>query len=124
MLSVNNKTKKKAPKGPFSDIAKHILGPDYDLSLVFIGSTLSRRLNRERRDKDHVANILSFPYSENEGEIFIDLGKTEKEAPKFGHSFNKHLIFLFIHGCLHLEGLDHGDKMESEEQRILKRFSK
>jgi len=124
MLSVNNKTRQKAPQVPFSDIAVKILGKDYDLSLAFVGDITSRRLSKTFRHKDHISNVLSFPYDKNSGEIFLNLVRAKREAPKFSHTYQKHLIFLFIHGCLHLDGLDHGAKMESEEQKYLRAFSK
>ncbi|MCX6712617.1 MAG: rRNA maturation RNase YbeY [Candidatus Vogelbacteria bacterium] len=124
MLSVNNKTRQKAPSVPFSDLADSVLGPKYDLSLVFCGNTLSRHLNITYRQKDKVANILSFPYEKNSGEIFINLKRAETEAKKFSHSPRQHLIFLFIHGLLHLKGMDHSVKMEAEEQSIFALFSK
>lgn len=33
-----------------------------------------------------------------------------------------YLAFLFIHGLLHLRGMDHGDTMEDEERRIMQQF--
>jgi len=119
---VNNLTKKKVPKVPFSDIKNYVLGARYKLGLIFVGDTLSKRLNNTYRGKPKVANILSFPYSKKDGEIFIHLGKTEKEAGKFDHTYTQHLTFLLIHGLLHLKGMNHSAKMESEEQRILKQF--
>jgi probable rRNA maturation factor len=123
MLSENNLTKKRVPKVPFSDIADYVLGPKYDLGLIFVGDTLSKRLNTEYRNKPKVANILSFPYTKKEGEIFIHLGRAESEAKKFSHTYRQHLAFLFIHGLLHLKGMDHSSRMESEEQKILKHFN-
>jgi|SRR5680860_564681 len=122
MLAIKNLTKKKVPKVPFSDIKNYIMGSKYELSLVFVGDTLSKRLNTTYRGKPKVANILSFPYSKTDGEIFIHLGKTESEAKKFEHTYQQHLAFLLIHGLLHLKGMDHSAKMDSEEQRILKHF--
>jgi probable rRNA maturation factor len=122
MLYENNLTKKKVPKVPFSDIKNYILGSKYELGLIFVGDTLSKRLNTTYRGKAKIANILSFPYSKTEGEIFIHLGRAESEAKKFDHTYIQHLTFLLIHGLLHLKGLDHSAKMENEEQRILKRF--
>lgn len=123
MLYESNLTKKKVPKVPFSDIKNYILGTKYELSLVFVGDALSKKLNSTYHGKKGIANILSFPYSKKDGEIFIHLGKTEKEAKNFGHTYTEHLTFLVIHGLLHLKGMDHSAKMESEEQRILKHFN-
>jgi probable rRNA maturation factor len=120
---IANKTKRPLPRVPFSRIKDAVLGPNYELSLVFIGSTRSRALNREYRGKDYATDILSFPLSETEGEIFIDLAKSRKEAPLFDRSFDNFIAFLFIHGLFHLKGYDHGSTMESKEERIRKKFN-
>ncbi len=120
--NITNLTKKKVPQVPFSDIKNYVLGTKYELSLVFVGDTLSKKLHKKYQGKDGVANVLSFPYDKKSGEIFIHLGQTKKEAKDFDHTYLEHLTFLLIHGLLHLKGMDHSAKMESEEQRILKRF--
>lgn len=123
-FSITNKTKGNPLTSglPFENMKNFALGTDYSLSLVFIGDGLSRKLNKERRGKDKPANILSFPLSENEGEIFINLSKAKKEAPEFGRDFQNFIGFLFIHGLVHLKGFDHGEKMESEEIALRKKF--
>jgi probable rRNA maturation factor len=113
LLSIKNLTRSKAPKLPFEEIKNKVLGNKYELSLVFIGSTRSRKLNLTYRDKDKPANVLSFPLTKSSGEIFIDLNKTKTFST----------LHLFIHGLLHLKGMQHGGKMESEEQRLLKLFN-
>lgn len=112
MISILNKTKQRVPKIPFEEIKDKVLGKNYDLSLVFCGDKLSRRLNRIYRDKDYPTNVLSFPVSKNSGEIFINLRRLK------GFS----VPHLFIHGLLHLKGLQHGRKMESRERALLKAF--
>jgi probable rRNA maturation factor len=99
-----------------------ILGESYELSLVFITSAKIRALNRIYRKKDKATDILSFPLSKTSGEIFICLSETKKEAPKFDLTFDDFLIFLFIHGLLHLKGMDHGATMERKEKYFLKQF--
>lgn len=96
-----------------------ILGKNYELSVVFTNSLLSRRLNRTYRGKNKSADVLSFPLSKNSGEIFIDLDTAKKEAPLFDMSFKKFVKFLFIHGLLHLKGMRHGATMERTEQKLL-----
>jgi len=123
-FQILNKTKSNPPTGglPFNALKDHILGKNYDLSLVFIGSTLSRRLNREMRQKDKPANVLSFPLSETSGEIFIDVGHAVKQAPQFEETPKQFIAHLFIHGLHHLKGLDHGDEMENGEAKTRKKF--
>jgi probable rRNA maturation factor len=96
-----------------------VLGKDYELSLVFVGSAFSRKLNRNLRGIDRPTNVLSFNLSEKSGEIFMDLGKIEKEVEKFRMPMKKLCAYLFIHGLLHLKGMEHGAKMEKLEHKIL-----
>ena len=84
------------------------MGKKYELSIVFCGNMFSQRLNRAYRGKNTPTNVLSFPLSENSGEIFINLSFLK------GFSVRQ----LFIHGCLHLEGMTHGAKMEKLEHQI------
>lgn len=122
-FSIKNKTKGRLLSLPFAKIKEEILGQKYDLSLVFIGDIRSRKLNLKYRNKNKVANILSFPLSNVDGEIFINPNKAKKDAPRFEKSYNKFVLYLFIHGCLHLKGLGHGKKMDREELKLLKKFS-
>jgi probable rRNA maturation factor len=110
------------PSIPFEKIATHILGPQYQLSIVVCGDTLSRTINRKYRKKDYSPNVLSFSLDKNEGEIFLNLRKAEREAHNFGTSARDHLALLFVHGCFHLKGLAHGAGMERREAQVLRRF--
>ena len=125
MISTQNFTKQKpgVSTSLFASIADDILGKKYELSLVFSGTTRSRRLNKEVRGKDYIPNILSFPYEKNEGEIIITLSNIKREAPQYEMSEKKYLIFLFIHGCLHLKGMNHCTKMDSLEEKYLAKYS-
>lgn len=121
-FSVTVTTKGKLPRLPFVEMKRAILGKNYELSLVFAGDTLTRRLNRTYREKDKPANVLSFPISKKQGEIFINLKRAKNEAPKFGDSYTNFVGFLFIHGALHLKGMDHGGRMERAEKKLRKQF--
>jgi len=121
-FSIKKTTKGKLPSLPFVSMKEHILGEKYELSLVFVGDTLSRKLNKTYRGKDKPANVLSFPLEKNAGEIFINLREARKDAPRFKKSYNSFVGVLFMHGCLHLKGLDHGKKMDAEEKRLSKKF--
>lgn len=99
-----------------------MLGKKYDLSLVFVGNTVSRRLNKTLRGKDKPTNVLSFPLSKDSGEIFIDLAKAKLEHKSFGLNFKNFVLYLYIHGLLHLAGMEHGDKMTKAEAKLLKKW--
>jgi len=118
MFSIVNSLKRRTPKLPLAEIATKILGPKYELGLVFIGDEEMHMLNKEHRRHDYPTNILSFPFDKNEGEILINLDKAKLEAPDFDHDYKNHLIFLFIHGCLHLKGMTHGSIMTKAEKKF------
>ncbi|CAN5127714.1 rRNA maturation RNase YbeY [soil metagenome] len=121
-FSITNTTKGKLPKLPFLAIKEACVGKAYTLSLVFIGSTRSRSLNKIHRGKDAPTNILSFELSKNSGEIFIDLPLSKKQSKKFERKEDNFLQFLFIHGLFHLKGMAHGDTMEKAEQKVRSKF--
>ncbi len=106
----------------FNKIKNTALGKSYALSFSFTTSAKMRKLNLIYRDIDKPTDILSFPLSKNEGEIYISKVEARKEAKKFERSFENFLDFLFIHGCVHLKGFDHGDKMEKQELLLRKKF--
>lgn len=106
----------------FSLMKKAVLGDDYELSLVIIGKNEIKKLNKSYRGIDKPTDILSFPLSDSEGEIFICLEIARKEALNFDRSYDNFVKFLFIHGLVHLKGFKHSDKMEGEEKKIRKMF--
>ncbi len=124
---------KGAGRIPFEKIASLVLGAQYELSLVVCGDSLSRRMNhtyrqtalgrRQAGKKNYAPNVLSFPLTAHEGEIFLNVRKAEREAKRFGVPLRERLALLFVHGCFHLKGLRHGRTMEGKERSILHSFS-
>jgi probable rRNA maturation factor len=110
------------PTLPYEKIKNDILGKNYTLSLAFIGGTRSQALNEQHRGKDYTPNVLSFPLDTNIGEVFITPTIAKKEAPKFKMTHKGYVGFLFIHACLHLKGLDHGDVMDKAEKKYCKKY--
>ena len=122
-FTITNKTKSTLPRVPFANMKNTVLGKDYSLSLVFIGETASAKLNNSYRQKNKPTNVLSFPLDKKTGEIFICIPVAQKEAPEFGRTLPNFIAFLFIHGLMHLKGLDHGNKMELAEIKIRDKFN-
>lgn len=110
------------PRIPFEAMAKAVLGDSYSLSLVVCGDKLAQKMNKEYRKKTYYPNVLSFPYSKTEGEIFLNIRKAEREARVMKTSAAKRAALLYVHGLFHLKGLNHSDHMEAQEQKILKKF--
>lgn len=115
------------PRISYEAIARAVLGARYQLSLVICGDALARRMNATYRKKDYEPNVLSFPLSPTDGEIFLNIRKAEREARQFGTTLEKRMALLFVHGLYHLRGEDHEDarstaRMEALEQKTLRRF--
>jgi rRNA maturation RNase YbeY len=110
------------PRLAFEGMARAILPSGYQISLVVCGDKLARKMNIKYRNKNYYPNVLSFPIDKLDGEIFLNVRKAEREAKLFNVTLNQRLALLFVHGCFHLKGLDHSDKMEREEQKVLKKF--
>lgn len=119
MITVKRLAKTPLPSIPLQPIAEAVLGPDYELSLVICGDKLSRQLNRAWRGKDKPANVLSFPLDKMIGEIFINARRIKIESAKSDETIKSRYLHLFIHGLLHLKGLDHSSRMDKQEQQLL-----
>lgn len=127
------RTVRRAADLPYAAIARHLLGPHYELSLVICGDALARRMyltHRKPRIKgepdrgaSYASNVLSFPYAKDAGEIFLNVRKAEREAAAGAVSARKRTAHLLVHGLLHLKGYDHGATMERLERDTLRKFS-
>ncbi|QMV40427.1 rRNA maturation RNase YbeY [Cohnella cholangitidis] len=67
--------------------------------------------DEEWKDEEKAAN----PFSDLLGDIVISVPRAEAQAEDYGHSFERELGFLFVHGFLHLIGYDHGDEEQERE---------
>ncbi len=121
-LSIKQTVRGSVPHVPFEKILHAVFPKGYDLSLVICGDALARSVNRAYRKKTYAANVLSFPLSKTEGEMFLNARVSAREARLFGVSGRARLALLFVHGLMHLKGLLHGRTMESEERNILRTF--
>lgn len=121
-LTMTRLTKGKLPSLPFLDVKNYILGKDFELSLAFIDLPRMKKLSVEYKGDNTHTNILTFPLSKNEAEIVMNLQTVRSAAKHFDMIYKEHLLFLFIHGCLHLKGYKHGPVMEDLEEKILQKF--
>ena len=122
-VTLINTTKATLPRVAFDAIKDAALGTEYELTIAIVPPAEIRKLNLQYRNIDKATDILSFPLSENEGEIYISPQDTRREAPKFDRSYDNFFAFIFVHGCTHLKGHDHGAIMEGVETKILEKFN-
>lgn len=96
-----------------------------EVSLTLTDNAQIWRLNREFRGVDRPTDVLSFPqYQAGErplphsslGDIVISLPQMAAQAAAYGHAQRRELVFLFVHGLLHLLGYDH-EISAAEERR-------
>ena len=91
-------------------------------SIIFVGDEKIQEINRDYRKLDRVTDVISFALCddpENEltdelGDVFIDLSQAFRQASEYGHSIDREVAFLAVHGYLHLCGYDHMTKEEEE----------
>lgn len=109
---------------------------NYEVDLTLVDKETIHQLNYEYRKIDRPTDVLSFAFLEGEdpisniknprilrllGDIFIAGEVAEKQAEELGHSLKREIVFLFIHGLLHLLGYDHQNEEEAEKMYALQR---
>lgn len=111
---------------------------DGEVDLTFVDDEQIHELNREYRGIDRPTDVLSFAMNEitndeleiiyelDEGEelesvpdilgdIIISVPRAKLQSEEYGHSLERELGFLFVHGFLHLLGYDHQDEASEAE---------
>lgn len=103
---------------------------DSEVSVTFVTNDMIQAINKEYRGKDAPTDVISFAMEElGEGEmeivgspearvlgdIIISLDRTKEQAADYGHSFERELGFLAVHGFLHLLGYDHMNETDEKE---------
>lgn len=100
-----------------------------------------RKINKEYRKIDKETDVLSFPMFEKQeldemiakkqfehedvlGDIIISIARVEEQAKEYGHSFERELSYMVVHGFYHVMGYDHIKeedkvKMRPKEEKIL-----
>lgn len=113
-------------KTVFNEI-KTVLNIDdcLELALIIVDQPTIVDLNQQYRQKDYVADVLSFQLATDDdidllkitkvrtlGDIFICYEKAVQQTLEYQHSITRELAFLFTHGMLHILGYDHIEKKE------------
>jgi len=122
-INIINETRGKVPLLPFEEMKRKVLGTRYKLNLIFTAAPKIKKLNLIYRNKNQATDILSFPISKKEGEMYICPAEVRHEMKKFKRKYTNFLQFLFIHGLVHLKGYDHGSTMERIEAKFRKQFN-
>ena len=105
----------------------------YELSIVITDDQEITRLNRQYFRRNRPTNVISFPMTADGlpllpnkilGDVVISAETADRQAGKAGGKAKEEILFLLIHGILHLTGYDHEgtkedrEKMEAKEREI------
>ena len=114
------------------------LDQNFEVSITIVDNNRIQEINRDYRSIDRPTDVISFAIEDDDeefelffedafeemndelprllGDIFISIDRTEEQAIDYGHSFERELGFLTVHGFLHLNGYDH---QTEEEERAM-----
>ena len=110
------------------------IAEDTEMSVTFMDNQAIQMINREYRNKDVPTDVISFALEEegeneipilfedegiyfprNLGDIMISIERAQEQAEEYGHSYERELGFLAVHGFLHLNGYDHMNPEDEKE---------
>ncbi len=109
------------------ELSKKISFQKLEISINLIDSKEIKNLNKIYRNKDKSTDVLSFPSGNLDddfiskikildlGDIFINLDILDSQAKTIESNKEMEIVFLFMHGSLHLIGYDHLNEIEAEE---------
>ena len=104
------------------------------MTITFTTPEEIRKINKKYRKIDRATDVLSFPmfekaeldekiknkdflYEDVLGDVIISIDKVKEQAEEYGHSFERELSYMLVHGFYHLMGYDH---IEEEDKKIMR----
>jgi probable rRNA maturation factor len=113
---------------------------DTELSVSIVGDRSIRIINRDYLGRDKPTNVIAFSLQEGDcsginphalGDVIISADTAAREAEDAGIEFFERVLFLLLHGVLHLCGYDHersgeaaARRMARKEQQLFKTLKK
>ena len=110
---------------------ENLLDKNLYINIVFTSPNKIHEINKKYRDVDRETDVLSFPMFEKEelenyvakpwkdilGDIIISIEQVKKQAEEYGHSFERELAYMMVHGFYHLMGEDH---IEENDKKVMR----
>ena len=120
-VEINNKTKNRIDlslvKKTGGKFLQYKNKEKFDVSIAFVGDSEMRKLNKRYRGINKTTDVLSFSGEEGFlGEIVISYAQIKRQAKEFGNKTKDELIFILVHGLLHLLGYD--DRTEAGRKKM------
>ena len=110
-----------------------LLDKNIYVSILYTTPNEIQEYNKEYRNIDRATDVLSFPMFEKDevqklkqeksvatdvlGDIIINLSQVKMQADEYGHSFERELAYMLVHGFYHLMGHDHIKEEDKKEMR-------
>ena len=96
-------------------------------NVIIVDNNYIHELNKNYRDIDRETDVITFALEDEDsvklpgdmrilGDIYISIDKARSQAIEYGHSFEREICFLAVHGFYHLLGYDH---MNEEEEKVM-----
>ena len=109
----------------------HDLDDMTEVDITIVDDEEIHQLNRDYRNVDRPTDVLSFALDEDDedepellegqlhllGDIIISAETATRQAEEFGHGLEREIVYLAVHGLLHLLGYDH---MVEEDKVIMR----
>ena len=109
----------------------HELDDMTEVDITIVDDEEIHQLNRDYRNVDRPTDVLSFALDEDDedepellegqlhllGDIIISAETATRQAEEFGHGLEREIVYLAVHGLLHLLGYDH---MVEEDKVIMR----
>ena len=101
-----------------------------EISITFVDDASIRQINKQYLAKDRPTNVISFPLQEGEfsdinpemlGDIVISVDTAGRDAARGNLSFEEEILFLIIHGLLHLKGYNHENTSIADAMKMKKK---
>lgn len=108
--------------------------PEAELSVLILDNVGIQEINRDYLQRDRPTNVISFAMQEGEGggltplllgDVVISAERAASDAAEAQIPFEHELVFLLLHGILHLLGYDHergtdaeAEQMETREREV------
>ena len=129
-VSIYNNT---SEEFPYEDIIEKVVNKALEkekikkasCSIIIVDNDYIHKLNKEYRGINRPTDVISFALEDDKtmvipdeirllGDIYISIDKAKEQAKEYGHSLERELCFLAVHGIYHLLGYNH-EKEEAAE---------
>ena len=123
LIEVNNKTKNKVNTPLIKKVIKNFFKgyhlQNKEISLAIVTGQTIKKLNQKYLGLNQITDVLTFAGEEQFlGEIILNFAQIKRQAKEFGNNPPRELLFVLVHGLLHLIGYD--DKTKAGRKRMNK----